>query len=174
MTDGTIVSAEAWLSDLEVETVRTDAVQSFLKQETIFVRLRTAGGAEGLGYSYTIGTGGRAVPEDMSIVALCPDHIAEQTAPRLTSVTIPAAELGTRAVDLLMRRMDDGAPSEVQLIPPALTVRGSTGPRRTSPVSEQGGRERSVDASVYERADRSQSIGKLSRGGKRRGGPEHA
>lgn len=59
--DGTIVSAEAWLSDLEVETVRTDAVQSFLKQETIFVRIRTAGGVEGLGYSYTIGTGGAAV-----------------------------------------------------------------------------------------------------------------
>jgi DNA-binding LacI/PurR family transcriptional regulator len=76
-------------------------------------------------------TGGRAVPEDMSIVALCPDHVAEQTAPRLTSVTIPAAELGTRAVDLLMRRMDDGAASEVQLIPPSLTVRGSTGPRRS-------------------------------------------
>jgi L-alanine-DL-glutamate epimerase-like enolase superfamily enzyme len=60
-TSGTIVSAEAWLSDLAVETVRTDAVQSFLKQETIFVRLRTAGGVEGLGYSYTIGTGGGAV-----------------------------------------------------------------------------------------------------------------
>ncbi|MGH1549477.1 hypothetical protein ACRAWB_10020 [Leifsonia poae] len=60
-TDGTIVSAEAWISDLEVETVRTDAVQSFLKQETIFVRLRTAGGVEGIGYSYTIGTGGAAV-----------------------------------------------------------------------------------------------------------------
>jgi len=59
--DGTIVSAEAWLSDLEVETVRTDAVQSFLKQETIFVRIRTAGGVEGIGYSYTIGTGGGAV-----------------------------------------------------------------------------------------------------------------
>jgi DNA-binding LacI/PurR family transcriptional regulator len=73
-------------------------------------------------------TAGRAVPEDMSIVALCPDHIAEQTGPRLTSVTIPAAELGTRAVDLLMRRMLDGAPAQVRLIPPSLTVRGSTAP----------------------------------------------
>ncbi len=66
--DGTIVSAEAWLSDLEVETVRTDAVQSFLKQETIFVRLRTAGGVEGIGYSYTIGTGGEAV---LSLLRTC-------------------------------------------------------------------------------------------------------
>ena len=36
--DGTrIVFAEAWLCDIPVETVRTDAVQTFLKQETIFV-----------------------------------------------------------------------------------------------------------------------------------------
>ena len=75
------------------------------------------------------------VPEDVSIVALCPDQIAEQTAPRLTSVTLPAAELGTRAVDLLMRRMGGSAAAgaggnpagEVQLIPPSLTARGSTG-----------------------------------------------
>ena len=58
---GRIVSAEAWLSDVPVETVRTDAMQAFLKQETIFVRIRTEDGVEGVGYSYTIGTGGLAV-----------------------------------------------------------------------------------------------------------------
>ncbi len=56
-----IVFAEAWLSDIPVEQVRTDAMQAFLKQETIFVRIRTGDGAEGIGYSYTIGTGGPAV-----------------------------------------------------------------------------------------------------------------
>jgi DNA-binding LacI/PurR family transcriptional regulator len=77
-------------------------------------------------------TTGRAVPEDVSIVALCPDHIAEQTAPRLTSVNIPATELGTRAVELLMRRLAAGQDGEVQLIPPSLTVRGSSGPMRAN------------------------------------------
>jgi L-alanine-DL-glutamate epimerase-like enolase superfamily enzyme len=56
-----ISRAEAFLVDLEVETVRTDAVQSFVKQETIFVELETTDGLTGLGYSYTIGTGGTAV-----------------------------------------------------------------------------------------------------------------
>ncbi|MBV9383252.1 MAG: LacI family DNA-binding transcriptional regulator [Streptosporangiaceae bacterium] len=69
---------------------------------------------------------GRTVPEHVSIVALCPDQLAEQTSPRLTSVNMPAQELGTRAVDLLMRRMNDGDSGEVVLIPPGLTVRGST------------------------------------------------
>ena len=69
---------------------------------------------------------GRTVPEGVSIVALCPDQLAEQTSPRLTSVHIPAQVLGTRAVELLMRRMNDGDSGEVVLIPPTLTVRGST------------------------------------------------
>jgi len=56
-----ITHAEAYLIDLEVETVRTDALQTFLKQETIFVDIRTDDGGEGTGYSYTIGTGGTAV-----------------------------------------------------------------------------------------------------------------
>ena len=57
-TATTITTATASLVDLEVETVRTDAIQSFLKQETIFVELGTADGLAGRGYSYTIGTGG--------------------------------------------------------------------------------------------------------------------
>ncbi|HUR05055.1 MAG TPA: mandelate racemase/muconate lactonizing enzyme family protein, partial [Nonomuraea sp.] len=56
-----ISHVEAYLVDLEVETVRTDAVQSFLKQETIFVEIETDDGGSGTGYSYTIGTGGTAV-----------------------------------------------------------------------------------------------------------------
>lgn len=57
----TITSATAFLVDIPVETVRTDAVQAFAKQETIFVRLETSDGYTGVGYTYTIGTGGTAV-----------------------------------------------------------------------------------------------------------------
>ncbi|WP_407358777.1 mandelate racemase/muconate lactonizing enzyme family protein [Microbacterium sp. LTA6] len=57
----TITDARAFLVDVAVETERTDAVQSFVSQETIFVELATSDGLHGLGYSYTIGTGGRAV-----------------------------------------------------------------------------------------------------------------
>lgn len=64
-----VSKAEAFVVDLEVEQVRTDAVQAFLKQETIFVEVTTDDGAVGLGYSYTIGTGGSAVH------ALLRDHL---------------------------------------------------------------------------------------------------
>jgi DNA-binding LacI/PurR family transcriptional regulator len=73
-------------------------------------------------------TTGRAVPEDVSIAALCPDQLAVQTSPHLTSVTIPAEALGSQAVELLMRRMENGTAGEVVLLPPALTVRASTAP----------------------------------------------
>lgn len=66
----TITDARAFLVDVAVETVRTDAVQSFVKQETIFVEIFTSDGASGLGYSYTIGTGGRAV------LSMLRDHLA--------------------------------------------------------------------------------------------------
>jgi L-alanine-DL-glutamate epimerase-like enolase superfamily enzyme len=56
-----ITNAETFLIDIPVETVRTDSVQAFLKQETIFVRITTADGNTGVGYSYTIGTGGTAI-----------------------------------------------------------------------------------------------------------------
>ncbi|MEU8075347.1 mandelate racemase/muconate lactonizing enzyme family protein [Catellatospora citrea] len=65
----TITHAQAYLVDVEVETVRTDAVQAFLKQETVFVEIATADGGSGTGYTYTIGTGGTAV------LAMLRDHL---------------------------------------------------------------------------------------------------
>jgi L-alanine-DL-glutamate epimerase-like enolase superfamily enzyme len=56
-----ITRADAYLVDLPVEAVRSDAVQTFIKQETVFVEIATDDGLVGRGYSYTIGTGGTAV-----------------------------------------------------------------------------------------------------------------
>jgi len=64
-----ITHARAMLVDIPVETVRTDAVQSFVKQETIVVDLETSDGTPGRGYAYTIGTGGRAV------LSMLQDHL---------------------------------------------------------------------------------------------------
>jgi L-alanine-DL-glutamate epimerase-like enolase superfamily enzyme len=56
--------------DLAPKVVRTDAIQSFVRQETPIVRITCADGAVGVGYTYTIGTGGS------SVVALLRDHLA--------------------------------------------------------------------------------------------------
>lgn len=54
---------EAHLYDLMPERPRQDAIQSFVKQETIILDIYTTDGLVGTGYAYTIGTGGRAILE---------------------------------------------------------------------------------------------------------------
>lgn len=56
--------------DIAPKVRRTDAIQSFVTQETVMVTVRCDDGSSGTGYTYTIGTGGS------SIVALLNDHLA--------------------------------------------------------------------------------------------------
>ena len=65
-----IQEIEIFQVDLASMVKRGDAIQAFPKQETPMVRIRTDDGQEGVGYTYTIGTGGS------SVVALLRDHLA--------------------------------------------------------------------------------------------------
>ncbi|HET9140072.1 LacI family DNA-binding transcriptional regulator [Actinophytocola sp.] len=79
-----------------------------------------------------LGRNGRRVPEDVSIVAICPDEIAHRVNPPLTSVAIPAEEIGEEAVRTVMAMVEGGVMDELggstTLIGPRLTVRDSTAP----------------------------------------------
>ncbi|WP_173868237.1 LacI family DNA-binding transcriptional regulator [Streptomyces albus subsp. chlorinus] len=72
---------------------------------------------------------GMRVPEDLSVVAVCPDELAESAAIPLTSVAIPAAEVGARAVGLLMAKLAGRKVPEATWLAPRLTERASTVPR---------------------------------------------
>ena len=65
----TITHVEVLLVDLVPKVKRTDAIQSFVSQETPIVRITDSDGVIGMGYSYTIGTGGS------SVLALLNDHL---------------------------------------------------------------------------------------------------
>lgn len=65
-----IVAVDVWRVDLPPPVPRSDAIQSFVVQETPMVRIHCADGGQGVGYSYTIGTGGS------SVTALLADHLA--------------------------------------------------------------------------------------------------
>ncbi|GAA2993516.1 LacI family DNA-binding transcriptional regulator [Streptosporangium longisporum] len=69
---------------------------------------------------------GRRVPDDIAVVAICPDDIAERSSPPLTSVLIPAEEVGRQAVRLLMEKLEGRAVPDGTLLQPRLTVRAST------------------------------------------------
>ncbi|WP_226781454.1 mandelate racemase/muconate lactonizing enzyme family protein [Oceaniglobus trochenteri] len=68
--------------DLVPMVKRTDAIQSFESQETPMVTITDSDGATGIGYSYTIGTGGS------SVMRLLADHLC----PRLLGKDASAVE----------------------------------------------------------------------------------
>ncbi|WP_345362650.1 LacI family DNA-binding transcriptional regulator [Actinoallomurus liliacearum] len=67
---------------------------------------------------------GRRVPDDLSFIAIAPDDLAERL--DLTSISIPAEELGRRSVALLMEKLDGHQPPGATLLPSRLVVRSST------------------------------------------------
>ncbi|MCO8269839.1 LacI family transcriptional regulator [Actinoplanes sp. TRM 88003] len=71
---------------------------------------------------------GRRVPADISVVAVCPRDVALNMPLPLTSVDIPAHDVGGLAVETAMKLLD-GRPTEpVRLLPPTLVQRESTAP----------------------------------------------
>jgi DNA-binding LacI/PurR family transcriptional regulator len=76
---------------------------------------------------------GRAVPEDVSVVAVCPEPVAVQASVRLTSVAIPAQEMGRRAVEQLVTKLEGRVGDDIVLLAPELTVRASSGPAPVIP-----------------------------------------
>ncbi len=71
---------------------------------------------------------GRRIGEDLSVLAMCPDDLAGQATPPLTSIGIPADELGRQAVGLVMAMLDGQPVPGSTLLAPQLTVRASTRP----------------------------------------------
>jgi DNA-binding LacI/PurR family transcriptional regulator len=80
---------------------------------------------------------GLAVPGDFSVAGVAARHWAENLHPPLTAADVPADELGTRAVEMLIQRIADPATPHLSLLlTPAISLRGTTGPvRPRDPVS---------------------------------------
>jgi DNA-binding LacI/PurR family transcriptional regulator len=72
---------------------------------------------------------GLRVPEDVALAGCDNTAIAAQLAPPLTTIHIPAQEIGKRAARLLLHRIDDpGAEPVRDVFPTHLVVRRSTDP----------------------------------------------
>ncbi|GAA3740738.1 LacI family DNA-binding transcriptional regulator [Salinactinospora qingdaonensis] len=75
---------------------------------------------------------GSAIPDDLSIVAICPDQHAQNLPVPVSAVTIPTEEIARNAVEMVMHALDSGMDAEVRLLSPELHIRASSGP---APVS---------------------------------------
>jgi DNA-binding LacI/PurR family transcriptional regulator len=71
------------------------------------------------------------IPEDISVIGLLHESISELITPPLTTIRFPSHEMGYEAAKLLIAQLNKGDDTPRQiLLPPELTVRGSTGPVR--------------------------------------------
>jgi len=68
---------------------------------------------------------GRAVPDDVSVVAVCPENVTLSLPVPVTSIDIPAELIGRTAVAMLVAAGQQDAPAEVRLLRPRLTDRGT-------------------------------------------------
>jgi LacI family transcriptional regulator len=72
---------------------------------------------------------GVRVPDEVSLVGCDDIEMARLVSPELTTVAVPARELGARAARLLVRQLA-GEPTRARaaLLPVKLAVRGTSGP----------------------------------------------
>lgn len=122
------VASTALPIDTDYETV-VRITKQLLDQQPAMTALVVHNEAA-LGWIITgLRTLGRRVPEDIAVVAICPDELAEQMSPPVTSVQLPAEELGSRAVRLLMAKLAHAESPPLTLLEPQLVERASTEPR---------------------------------------------
>jgi len=107
-----------------------DALRALLSGAEWPTALAVAGGALALGMLGAFAPLGLGCPGGMSVVALGDAECAPFAAPPLTAVPVPAREIGSEAVRLLLERLRGAggpAPRRV-LVPAAPVMRGSTAP----------------------------------------------
>ena len=72
---------------------------------------------------------GLRIPEDFSVVAMLPSHLAEMMHPAMTSIDFPYKEIGRLAAEMLIRQLDEPHTLPTQtLLQVPLSIRQSTGP----------------------------------------------
>ncbi|MGW4064541.1 LacI family DNA-binding transcriptional regulator [Amycolatopsis sp. NPDC004747] len=73
---------------------------------------------------------GLRVPEDVSLVAVCPESLIAHSLVELTCVAIPARKLGALAVETVIGQLGDGVAPGTRLLAPELAAGASTAPPR--------------------------------------------
>lgn len=71
---------------------------------------------------------GTRIPDELSVIGIVGDSMAEVATPPLTTISFPAEEMGEVAARILLERIDHrlAAPQQAY-VQPSITIRGSTG-----------------------------------------------
>ncbi len=70
-------------------------------------------------------------PKDYSIIAVMSSRSAEKYTPKITTISLPALEMGRMGTEFLINQLENSNHAKQQVIlPPQFVVRQSTGPRK--------------------------------------------
>ncbi|MEO3814877.1 LacI family DNA-binding transcriptional regulator [Sphaerisporangium sp. B11E5] len=106
-------------------------VERLLEEDPGLTAIATINEAAIPGMYRGLGQAGLTVPGDFSIAGVAGRYLAENLHPPLTAADVPADELGTNAVELLIQRIaDPSTPHRSLLVAPPISLRGTTGPAR--------------------------------------------
>ena len=103
-----------------------------------------AGDVVALGVIHGVRETGLRVPNDVAIIGYGDIPFAAASSPTLTTVRLPADELGREAVRALRRAIDDGAPQPPLTVATSLTLRHSCG------CSSDAGEEHAYELTAVE------------------------
>ncbi|GAA4416134.1 LacI family DNA-binding transcriptional regulator [Georgenia halophila] len=74
----------------------------------------------------TIRQAGRRVPEDVAVLTVGPPEVALSQTPPVTSIDIPAQEIGGAAVDMVIERLASAGSPQTRLFSPRVTLGETT------------------------------------------------
>jgi LacI family transcriptional regulator len=109
------------------------AARELIERRTPFTAIFASTDLMATGALQVLAADGLRVPEDVSLVGFDDVTFARWLSPRLTTVRVPMDEIGTRAMQRLLRLLDgeDDSPRLVNVHPTDLVVRDSTAPPAT-------------------------------------------
>ncbi|MBN2003684.1 MAG: LacI family DNA-binding transcriptional regulator [Anaerolineae bacterium] len=124
-------------TSMDTEDVKLAAL-SMLDEQPQITALITANDAAIAGVLSAIQALDLRIPEDISVIGLTTDQVAEIVTPSLTAFRFPSRSMGYQAGQILVDKLE-GVNNEIKqiLIQPELVIRGSTGPVRTIPKEVQ-------------------------------------
>jgi LacI family transcriptional regulator len=117
-------------SGIEIGSAR-EVVRSHIGQWTAqgVSVIVTATDIQAYGVLRELSNQGIAVPQQMSVASYDNNAFSEVVSPPLTSVDLPAADLGRQAATLLVEQISRGTkPGRTVILPTSLVIRSSTGP----------------------------------------------
>ncbi len=116
-------------SDADVEA----SVLAWLTEHPEVTAIVTPQEAEAAGLLRAVQARGLRIPQDISIIGVMPDAMAELATPPVTTINFPSREMGGRAVRILVDMLAEEATAPAQfLLRAEICVRGSSGPARAA------------------------------------------